>query len=344
MLWALPRYDVFVFGFRNSFLVGYDLPLLKLMGKRVICVFHGSDSRPSYIDGALPEGLSGSELVRINRRRLRVLRRVERWADHVVCNPLSAQLHSRPVVVFQRLGVPISPSPAARDAAEDGRDGGVRVMHAPSHLKGKGTALIREMVRDVRRSGRAVEYVELVGRPNAEVQEALRSADVVVDQLYSDTNLAGLGAEAAWWGAPTIVGGYGHDVLAGVCGTSVTPPAVYCRPEEVGGALIDLIDEPYRRRAIGAAARDFARREWSREAVAARFVRLMCGDAPGEWMFDPTALEYVHGALLNGAEAARRCRLVLEAAGPGGFGITANPGLLAQFEHLASHGVAVAHA
>jgi hypothetical protein len=53
---ALARYDVFIFGFGSSFLDGWDLPLLRMLGKTVVCQFHGSDSRPPYIDGTLMVG------------------------------------------------------------------------------------------------------------------------------------------------------------------------------------------------------------------------------------------------------------------------------------------------
>src|SRR5205809_570442 len=49
---SLFRYDVFIFAEGTSFFRGYDLWLLKLFRKRVIVLFHGSDSRPPYINGA----------------------------------------------------------------------------------------------------------------------------------------------------------------------------------------------------------------------------------------------------------------------------------------------------
>ena len=49
-LWSLPRYDVYIFSGGTTFLFSYDLWLLKLLKKRVIVVYHGSDCRPPYID------------------------------------------------------------------------------------------------------------------------------------------------------------------------------------------------------------------------------------------------------------------------------------------------------
>ena len=52
LAWALATRDTFVFGFGSSFCAYLELPLLKLLRKRVVYVFHGSDSRPPYLDGA----------------------------------------------------------------------------------------------------------------------------------------------------------------------------------------------------------------------------------------------------------------------------------------------------
>ena len=49
--WALLRFDVFIFASNSTFFFFIDLPILKLFGKKVIYVFHGSESRPVYLNG-----------------------------------------------------------------------------------------------------------------------------------------------------------------------------------------------------------------------------------------------------------------------------------------------------
>ena len=51
LLWSLARYDGYVFGFGMSFAGMQELWLLRLLGKRTVAVFHGSDVRPAYMDG-----------------------------------------------------------------------------------------------------------------------------------------------------------------------------------------------------------------------------------------------------------------------------------------------------
>src|SRR5215213_10255753 len=43
-LWALPRYDIFIFLTHVSFLKHFDLPVLKLLNKKIVFIFVGSDS------------------------------------------------------------------------------------------------------------------------------------------------------------------------------------------------------------------------------------------------------------------------------------------------------------
>src|SRR5438105_792697 len=194
MTWALWRYDVFVVGFNASFLRTHDLWLLRMLRKRIIAVYHGSDSRAPYLDGFLARGADGRTLARLTRRVRARVRRMERYADIIVSAPLSTHLHHRPVVVFQKLGIPareIRPAPPPPSNRE------VVVVHAPSHPEGKGTDRIRAMIAALRNEGVPVRLHEIQGRPNAEVLAAIASADMVVDQLYADTHLASLATEAA---------------------------------------------------------------------------------------------------------------------------------------------------
>ena len=90
-LLAVIRYDAFIFGFGTGFyffkLVPFpDLPLLKLLGKRIIFVFFGSDARPSYLNGAelLRDGDASptvEQCVERTRNKKRKIRMIEKYAD-----------------------------------------------------------------------------------------------------------------------------------------------------------------------------------------------------------------------------------------------------------------------
>ena len=93
-------------------------------------------------------------------------------------------------------------------------DGGekVRVLHVPSSAAAKGSVEIRRTISDLVAGGVPIEFVELSNASNEEVLAALKGADLVVDQLYSDIVMPSLAKEAAVLGVPVIVAGYFGEV------------------------------------------------------------------------------------------------------------------------------------
>lgn len=325
LVWAVPRYDTFVFGFRNTFLNGWDLPLLRLLGKRVVCVFHGSDSRPPYIDRHNGEDLDGPGMATWIRRRRRVVRRIERWSDAVIVGALTTQLHEGPVVSFQVVGVAVPPVPER--VREPAHDRPLRVVHAPSHPTAKGTAEIRAAVEALAARGVHIDYRELAGVRNEVVLRELEEADLLIDQVFSDTFLGGLGAEAAAAGCPTVVGGYELDVLADLVPESARPPGYYCHPDQLEDTIAGALRDHAGRVATGEAARRFVAAEWTEPGFGARFLRVLTGDVPPEWMLDPRTLTAVHGCGVDASTARAWIGSVVDAAGPTGLGVDAKPRL-----------------
>ena len=199
-LWAVLRYDVFVFGFFSTFFNFRELPVLKMLGKRIVYVFHGSDSRPHYLNGFGSDTFPAATLVELTREQKRQLRIVEQYADLIISNPMSSQLHEKPFLTFQAIGLPFVHAAPLPAAAHVRRDSAVRILHAPSNPKGKGTAEIHDVIRRLTGKGYRIEFIEITGQPFIGVLEQLSQCDFVVDQLYSDTPMAGFAREAAFFG------------------------------------------------------------------------------------------------------------------------------------------------
>ncbi|HET8776445.1 MAG TPA: hypothetical protein VFN76_02185, partial [Candidatus Limnocylindria bacterium] len=205
---AVMTYDAFVFRAGDSFLGLRDLPLLRRLGKRVIVVFFGSDSRPSYLNGAeVARGITGSRAAAETAEKRKIIARIEASATAIVCHTMTAHLHRRPVVAILELGIPRhtpqAPEVEGRAPAEQRP---LRVLHAPSRTVDKGTDQVRAAVQEARDAGADVELEIITGRPNREVLTAIAASDFVIDQVYSDSPLAGFAAEAAAFGCPAIVG------------------------------------------------------------------------------------------------------------------------------------------
>jgi glycosyltransferase involved in cell wall biosynthesis len=326
-LGAIRRYDAFILRAGDSFFALRDLPLLRRLGKRVVVIFFGSDSRPSYLNGAeIAAGHDGARAAAITAAKRRMVERTERHASLIVCHPMSAQLHRRPAVAFLAMGIPrrLDERPAPPPPA----GGPIRFLHAPSRARDKGTDRIRAAIEEARAAGANVELRVVTGRPNAEVLAAIREADVVIDQLYSDTPMAALAAEAAALGRPAIVGGYGWDALRAVEPDEHLPPTHRCHPDGLAEAIRRLADDEAYRLDLGRRARRFVQERWAPERVAERYLAVLRGEVPDSWWFDPAAVGYVHGAGAHEETVRAAVRRVLEVAGPEGLHLDGRPHLV----------------
>ena len=103
---ALARYDAFVFRAGDSFFNLRDLALMRRLGRPVLVVFFGSDSRPPYLNGAeVDRHPSGAALAAETAARRRMVERTEREASAIVCHVMSAQLHARRSIALDRKSV-----------------------------------------------------------------------------------------------------------------------------------------------------------------------------------------------------------------------------------------------
>lgn len=329
LFWAVRRFDVFVFacGTSLTYLPSLEFRLLRLLGRRVVCVFHGSDTRPPYLDGYLvttESGLGGREVAALSGRAKAMARIADRFAHCSVDNPASGHFHERPCVNGVALGLPVHPRQAAPRPAGGGP---VRILHSPSRPEPKGTPLLMAAVDRLRARGHDVELVLVTGQPHAVVLDELARCDFVVDQLYSDTPMAGFATEAASFGKPAIVGGYAQEVFARGLPPEARLPTLYVRPEEVEGAIERLVVDAELRCELGRRARAWVEERCTPRAVAERYLRLLEGTVPPEWTFDPREIRYLHGMGLPEARAREMVRAVVEAAGPEGLCLSDKPEL-----------------
>jgi hypothetical protein len=328
LVWAAVRCDAFVFLYGSTFMGFGELRFLKLLGRKVVFVCVGSDVRPTYISGGeLPgdDARSIEECADRTRAKKHRVRQIERWADVVVSHPLFAQLHERPFVKFLSIGIPrgtASVRPEPREMRHP-----IRLLHAPSLPAAKGTGAIRRAVERVREQGYDIEYVEVVGRPNDELLAEIARCDIVLDQLYGDTPMAGLAADAAMVGKPTIVGGYGWSELTRFVSADDLPPSHCCRPDELTGAIVRLVEDERYRSELGRRAQVFVRDRWSSEEVAARMLRLFAGEVPSEWLCEPAAVRYVHGWGQSEEESGKLIRGVASRFGVAALQLADKPAL-----------------
>jgi len=305
-LWALVRVDAIVFVSSRSLLPGYlDLPIYRLLGKRVIRIFLGTDARPRYMTGWHPDVIDQAKrdaachqlARRVKRQRARV-RFMSRFADIVVDNPLCGHYQQRPYINWFDVGFPHDPAfdePAEAEAAEPAKpQAAVSVLHSPSNPKVKGTEQIEAVIDRLKNQGVEIAYTRITGMPRDKVIKHLKRCDLVIDQLYSDSPMAGFASEAAAYGKLVIVGGYGWETLEARLGEYM-PTNLLCRPDELETTLASAINE---RQAsdIGQRAQAFLNGYWHHAVVAQRFAALLTGQGIDDtWWVDPATIDYWQG-------------------------------------------------
>lgn len=340
------RYDAFIYIFGRTITGLYlELALLRLLGKRCVVVFCGSDARPPYMDGARAIGgvESGGFLpvlalwlhTWLAQHRVRSL---EKYAHAVVNSPATAHFHQKPYVNWFQVGIPRSAFPvtAGSEGPPERRSGPVRVIHSPSNPAVKGTPVILDIMKRLADEGLEFELVLLQGASNAQVLEKLRDCDIVCDQLYSDTPMAALASEAAAFGKPALVGGYFAESSSRHIPAGVFPSTLFVLPGQLEDALRRCVGDQVLREELGARAQAYVRTHWDVAVVAGRYLRLLAGDIPDDWWCDPAAVDYVEGCGMPAERSAARIRALVRVFGNRALFLSGRPALQARLLKFAA--------
>jgi hypothetical protein len=212
------------------------------------------------------------------------------------------------------LGEPAAPSTAHAE-------GSVRILHAPSVAKWKGTPTIREAVQHLKDEGLEIDYVEAVGMSNAEVLREISTSDIIVDQVYSDSLLATLGTEAARAGKAVLLTGYAGPFLQPLAGRMGIPQDQYFRPEELVDELRRLVVSPEIRTDLGRRLQEFVSDTWSSSAIALRYAAVLDGKPEASWFSDPSDLPYLGGWGADENKIGNLIREFIDAFGAGALGL-----------------------
>lgn len=337
-LWALFNYDVFIFGYNSSLLRFYDFPILKFFGKKIICQFHGSDSRPAYIDGAImASGLVNIEqCIKMTYQKKQIIKKIDKYADIIINSPTQGHFHERPFVLWPFVGLPYEDIAKGHSPSRKyDNNNEIRIVHAPSAPEAKGTKEINKIIDKLKNKGYKISFLQIIGRPNSEVLDELAECDFVVDQLYSDCHMPGLATEAACFGKPTVVGSYAIDVWQNLIPQNKIPPTYFCHPDEFEEAVEKLINDEQYRSELGNRANKFVRTEWSVAKVIESYLRLIKGDIPENWMYKPDNIQYFHGLGLPEDRVKAIIREVIEQGGIEALQLSDKPELEKFFKEFA---------
>ena len=189
-----------------------------------------------------------------------------------------------------------------RYSEHDGRNGPVRVLHAPNHRGAKGTEFLLQAVEQLNREGDRVELVLLEKVQNEQVRETMQTVDILADQFI----LPGYGMaaiEALATGLP---------VMANLDNEHYTRlfrrysyfdecPVVSTTPETLTATLRALVRHPQLRRELGRAGRAYAEKYHSyalaQHLFGAVYRKLLAGeDVDLANLFHPLKSAYSKGS------------------------------------------------
>lgn len=307
ILWAINailKYDVFIFGFGKSLMIyNIDLVFLKFLNKKVISnMAHGSEARPIYIDGSF-QSYDGSYYPSINKiitgaiNSKKLVEKHHRLSTYLIGAPYSTSYFtSKKFINAFALGIPFEYNTNNLNVNRSKNDSICRILHSPSHPAAKGSPQIIDAINNLKKKGYEIELTIIQGKSHSEVIYEIGRCDFIVDQLYSDTPLAGFATEAAWFGKPAIVGGYGINSLKKYVPSDMWPPSKICHPDNIEQTIEELIIDVDQRLRIGNDAKLFVSKKWNSIEVAKRYLQLIDGDIPDDWWVNPYEVIYLEGA------------------------------------------------
>lgn len=315
VFWAIFKIDAFLFVSGKSLLpYGLDARLFRLMGKRVVHIYLGTSSRPRFMSARWEKGFDTPEAMHwINKLRKRIGRQVKRLqhngrcADVVIDNPLCGHYHAADFVDWFHIGFPgqhVKESVAA--PAAHSTSASVRILHCPSVPEIKGSFEIEAVINELKNEGHSIEFIQLTGVPRTRVLEEISRCNFVIDQLYSDSPLAGFASEAAERGRMAVVGGYGWQALKKWMPEGM-PVNGLCDPVNLKSLLKELLSNRDMLQDYGKEALEFVNGYWGEDQVATRLVKVLQGDIPPDWFCNPAELGYFLGL---GADKEHRVRVI----------------------------------
>lgn len=342
-LLAIFKYDVFIFIYGRSLLrFNLDLPILKLLGKVVISnLSFGSESRPPYIDGFANLFKKSGErdykkIARYSNIKSRMIRFHFRYCSYVIGGISStSQFATQPFINSFMVGFPLRFQKNIDDP--DLRNSScniISILHAPSHLKAKGTSKILGAIDNLKKKGYLIDFKLIQNMQNHQVISAIKGCDFVIDQTYSDTPMAGLASEAALHEKPSIVGGYGLKYLKKYVDEEFWPPVKACSPDNLEKAIEDLITNKDERLKLGSLAKKYALEKRSNTVIVKSFLKIINNDIPKNWWFDPKEINFVFGSGQTQNETRNIVRTLISKYGDTSLNLDHNQALKKSFLEL----------
>ena len=243
---SISKYDVFHFHCGESLLpLNLDLPILRLLGKKMVMHYWGSDIIQMDIAKnytLIPEKVMKAVYPNLNdEKRRKRLRGINRWVDCSIVGDYSL-LPYLPTSKVVRQAMDISTIPFV--GCEPVRTV-PNIVHAPSNRLIKGTGLILEALDKLKTDGVKFNLILVENKPHAEAMEIFKQADIVIDEVQQGP-YGIFSMECMALGKPVLCR---IDEKLKKYYTGL--PIVDTPPQKVYQNVKELIDDPQRRVDLG---------------------------------------------------------------------------------------------
>lgn len=279
--------------------------LLRRAGVRVVILPFGGDvAMASRLDPVVRNAIM-ADYPALAQRETMVTQRVNYWsvhADAIVIGFTTEGVPRWDVPVGNMLVIDTDEwGPSSKQLGGcDGRDGPVRVLHAPNHRAVKGTDFVIEAIDRLRNDGLHIELDLVEGVPHGELRERMRRADILADQFilpgYGLTAVEGMAC-----GLPVMCNIeadaaqarlFRQQSFLGHCPIVATPP------EALVDNLRQLVTEPGIRKELGNQGRRYVERfhsfEMAQYLFGSVYARIVDGDDVDLMnLFNPRISDYV---------------------------------------------------
>lgn len=330
---AMTRYRTFFFVFGHSLWpFNLDLPILRLLGKRtLIHLGHGSEARPPYLGGNLhldattPKG--AKKLRRQSVQARRTVQMAEKHATIVLGSPFSTHYFaSKPFINSLHIGIPQAVIDSKSLEKKKQAKSAFQILHAPSKPELKGTTVICAAIDELKAEGLNISLNFVTGVSNNVVRERISQADLIVDQLYSDTPMPALSTEASAQGKPTVIGSYAIELFEGLIPKELKGTTIVCHPKNIKETIRETVLSGSAL-SQGELAREYVLKHLGPAEVAERIVSVLKGDTPPNWWVDPSGIMYLHGVGQSEFESISQVQGMIKLLGPGSLQLDHKPKL-----------------
>lgn len=273
-LWALKHYDVFHFFWGVSLWSWWrfhllDLPLLKLLGKKIVVHFRGLDVVDISHFDYLRERNRGVTLAKPPLSRPDQQKKLRKWLKYadvvLVSEPdlfevVPAAILSPQVIDMQYW------SSTRRPLSE--QDGIIRIVHAPSSRRKKGTDFIEEAVARLKARGLPVELIMAENLPHHKIKELYELSDIGIDQVLYGWH-GKVSVELMALGKPVVC-----NISEELRRHRPDLPILHGSPENLDLVLEELIMNPDMRMRIGKQSMEYASRYHNVEVIVDELLTL----------------------------------------------------------------------